>query len=197
MLARRTAAIFAATAALTFTASSALAATPLPPVDKKVDLTQYAGTWNQIAVIPQIFQAQCVSNTKATYTLKDDGSVGVLNTCTTWIGSTSRAEGFATVENPSNNAELKVRFPFAEDFSGVPDKANYIITYLADDYSLAIVGSPDRKQGWVLSRDANISEDKWLDVKSLVEDRGYDSCKFLISPVDGGRWFPSPLCWDK
>lgn len=182
-------------ASLGLAATPAYAASDLKPVDRKVELERYMGTWKQVAVIPQIFQAQCVADTTAQYSLREDGSVNVLNSCTTWIGTKSKAEGFATVQNPDNNAELQVRFPFVEGISGPPKGTNYVITYLTDDYSLAIVGDFERKQGYVLSREAHLSDKKWQTVKKLVEARGYDSCKFLISPTTGGKWFPAPLCW--
>lgn len=176
-------------------AHAAANAGQLKPVEKKVDLERYMGTWKQIAVIPQIFQAQCVADTTATYSLRSDGSVNVVNTCTTGIGTKSTAKGFATVQNPDNNAELQVRFPFVEGISGPPKGTNYVITYLNDDYSLAIVGDFKRKQGYVLSRKAHLSNAEWKQVKKTVTNRGYDSCKFLISPTKGGKWFPAPLCW--
>ncbi len=40
-----------------------------------VDLQKYAGTWYEIAKIPNSFQDQCVGNTTATYSLNDDGSI--------------------------------------------------------------------------------------------------------------------------
>ena len=53
-----------------------------PPLDvvESVDLTQYAGKWYEIARYPTFFQADCVSST-AEYTARDDGTIGVFNTC--------------------------------------------------------------------------------------------------------------------
>jgi apolipoprotein D and lipocalin family protein len=45
-----------------------------------VDLGRYIGTWYEIATIPQRFQKDCVAVT-ATYTLRDDGTIAVLNKC--------------------------------------------------------------------------------------------------------------------
>lgn len=50
------------------------------PVASYVDLSRYMGVWYEIAHLPVSFQEGCYA-TKATYTLRDDGVVEVLNTC--------------------------------------------------------------------------------------------------------------------
>ncbi len=54
----------------------------LPPLQtvSKVDLSRYTGTWFEIASYPQRFQKGCTGTT-ATYTLRDDGEIGVVNRC--------------------------------------------------------------------------------------------------------------------
>ena len=45
-----------------------------------VDLGRYLGTWYEIASFPQSFQRGCTGTT-ATYTLRDDGELDVMNRC--------------------------------------------------------------------------------------------------------------------
>ena len=45
-----------------------------------VDLSRYLGTWYEIASFPQSFQRGCTATT-ATYTLRRDGDIDVLNRC--------------------------------------------------------------------------------------------------------------------
>ena len=45
-----------------------------------VDLAHYLGTWYEIASFPQSFQRGCTATT-ATYTLRSDGEIDVLNRC--------------------------------------------------------------------------------------------------------------------
>ena len=61
-----------------------------------VDLTRYQGLWYEIARFPNRFEEGCVGVT-AEYTLADDGSVTVLNTCRkdTLDGPVTTAEGVA------------------------------------------------------------------------------------------------------
>ncbi|HWO08611.1 MAG TPA: lipocalin family protein, partial [Polyangiaceae bacterium] len=52
---------------------------PLPTV-AHVDLSRYVGTWYEVANFPQSFQRGCTATT-ATYTLRADGDIDVLNRC--------------------------------------------------------------------------------------------------------------------
>jgi apolipoprotein D and lipocalin family protein len=45
-----------------------------------VDIGRYLGTWYEIASFPQSFQRGC-TGTAATYTLREDGDLDVMNRC--------------------------------------------------------------------------------------------------------------------
>ena len=190
-----------AAAALTLTGSAApagaapvataTAAGPLAPV-ASVDLQRYLGRWEQVAAIPQVFQLQCARNSRAVYTAVDTDTIGVTNTCSTWLGGTSTVTGKADVLDPVTNAQLRVGFDGIPAF-GDTTKPNYVITYLAPDYSWAVVGDPDRNSGFVLSRTPKLPVTK-KQLKRVIESRGYNSCLFLNTPVDGGRQDRLPLC---
>ena len=56
-----------------------------------VVLQRYAGTWHEIARLPNRFQAQCATEVTATYTPRDDGTVDVVNRCRTQSGTLDAA----------------------------------------------------------------------------------------------------------
>ncbi len=171
-------------------APSGFSTDPLPETDKEVDLNEYAGFWYQVAAIPQPYTLQCVSNTTAEYTVLDQDTIGVTNSCTTILGNESAIEGAADARS---DASLRVNFPGVpfQDPNG-PD--NYRITYLEDDYSLAIVGDPDRLSGFVLSRTPDLSAEQWQKVDTVLEDRGFWPCAFITTPQDGGNNGAQPVC---
>ncbi len=74
-----------------------------------VDLTRYAGTWYEIARRPMWFQRHCVGS-KAIYTTRPDGKIGVHNECVTQSGEIEHAEGVATIIDRTTNARLAVTF---------------------------------------------------------------------------------------
>lgn len=162
----------------------------LSEVETPVNLKQYAGKWYQIAAVPQPFTLQCTNNTTAEYGVLDAQTISVRNSCGTPFGQTSVIEGSATVRS---EASLRVNFP-GIPFQDPNGPVNYRITYLAADYSLAIVGDPQRKSGFVLSRTPAISDQKWEEVRSTISARGWWDCSFLSSPTMGGRSDVTPLC---
>ena len=134
-------------------------AQPLPTVPY-VDLQKYAGKWYEIASFPQRFQQGCCGTT-AEYTPTDKGFIVVENRCRKYglDGKMSYIKGKAFVEKNSGNAKLKVQFFW-------PFRGKYWIIDLADDYSYAVVGHPNRKYLWILSRNSSISEDLYMKLVS-------------------------------
>lgn len=160
---------------------------------ESLDPERYAGTWYQVAAVPQIFNLQCVDRTTAEYAVVDESTLSVRNSCGDVFGGTSVVEGNAFVRDADTNASLRVAF------TGIPGQnpdgpVNYRVTYLADDYSLAIVGDPARRSGFVLSRTPAISDADWALVAQVIEDRGYRPCTFITSPQTEGRRDFTPVC---
>ncbi|HZQ70776.1 MAG TPA: lipocalin family protein [Terriglobales bacterium] len=139
---------------------------PLRTVDS-VDLNRYSGTWYEIARYPNRFQRDCQSDTKAEYTLRQDGKVQVVNSCRQKSGKTKTARGTAKVADRTTNAKLRVTFfwPFYGD---------YWVIGLSPDYRYAIVGEPKRKYLWILSRTPEIDETTYQEIVKQVRTVGYD-----------------------
>ncbi|ALC05100.1 lipocalin [Corynebacterium deserti GIMN1.010] len=161
----------------------------LPEVENSIDLERYQGKWYQVAAIPQPFSLQCSHDVTADYGVIDSSTISVTNTCGTFFGP-SVIEGSAKVVS---NASLKVSFP-GVPFQSEDNQANYRVTYIEDDYSLAIVGSPGRSSGFILSRTPELSSDQWSHVRNITEDRGWWSCAFITVPATGGLNTATPLC---
>ncbi|MDP3641355.1 MAG: lipocalin family protein, partial [Alphaproteobacteria bacterium] len=139
------------------------------PLDtaQHVDIKKYMGKWYEIASFPTWFQKDCTGTT-ATYSLNPDSTVKVLNRCfkKTLDGSEDRAEGSAYVVDSKTNAKLKVTFfgPFYGD---------YWIIDLADDYGYAVVGHPNRKYLWILSRTPQISTQNYDSLLLKIQQKGF------------------------
>ena len=92
---------------LLVTANSAPAVT----VVQSVDLARYAGTWYEIARLPNRFQRDCASDITATYTLRPDWRITALNECRKANGGLKSAQGRVRVADPKvPNTKLKVSF---------------------------------------------------------------------------------------
>jgi apolipoprotein D and lipocalin family protein len=138
-----------------------------------VDLDRYLGEWHELARLPNRFQRQCVGDVRARYSRRADGRIDVVNSCRTNQGRTE-ARGVARVVDPQTSAKLEVRFAPAF-LSFLPFVwGDYWIIGLADDYSWAVVGSPDRKYLWILSRTREIDERTWSEATQIANTAGYD-----------------------
>lgn len=136
-----------------------------------VDLKKYAGKWYEIASFPQRFQKGC-NCTTAEYTLTDKDYVIVENRCNrdSINGKESYIKGKAFIVENSGNAKLKVQFFW-------PFKGKYWIIDLADDYSYAVVGHPNRKYLWILSRTATMNDSTYEAILSRLVEKGFDISK--------------------
>ncbi len=147
----------------------------LPPLQTvaQVDLARYLGTWYEIANFPQSFQRGCTGTT-ATYTLRKDGDIDVLNLCRkgSLDGKEKSAHGRAKVVDRSTNAKLEVSFfrPFWGD---------YWIIELADDYSYAVVGHPGRDYLWILARKPTMAEAAYQGIVARLEAHGYETSRLV------------------
>lgn len=164
-------------------------AAPLTPV-AELDVNRYMGTWYQLAANPAPFNLDCVRDTTANYTLLDERNVRVENSCTTVTGERRGIVGNARV---NDTASLHVSFPGVPSQDSLDGPSNYIVSYLADDYSWALVGDPTRISGFVLSRSPVVDDAAWQQIRTVVEQQGYNSCLMLTSPTTEGLQEIKPL----
>ena len=140
-----------------------------------VDLERYQGLWYEIARFPNRFEEGCVGVT-AEYSLNEDGTVRVLNTCVegTLAGPTSTAEGVATSASPEND-KLLVTFvpwlPFA--------RGDYWI--LDTDYEVSVIGTPSGSVGWVLARTPTLPQDRLDAAFDVLRAAGYDTNRMTLT----------------
>lgn len=142
----------------------------LPPLQTvpAVELARYAGSWYEIARFPHSFQRGCVA-TRAVYSLRDDGQIGVYNECRreSLDGPVRSVNGRARVVDGGSNAKLEVTFfwPFWGD---------YWIIDLDPDYRWAVVGHPSRTYLWILSRERRLDAEVLAGIAARLRGQGYD-----------------------
>lgn len=155
---------------------------PLPTV-ASLDLQRYLGTWYEIDRLPMRHEPEDATDISAHYSLDDDGSVRVRNRCI-HKGELQEAIGRATPVDASNS-RLEVSF-LPEGLRWIPfTKGDYWVIALDPDYSAAMVGSPDRKYLWLLSRqpemDATIRDHYIARARQL----GFDVDELIHTPHTG------------
>ena len=142
-------------------------------VVSSVDLARYAGKWYEIARLPNRFQRDCASDTTASYTLRLDGKITVVNACRTSEGTAKTATGTARLASDKEpNSKLKVSFFW-------PFYGNYWIIDLDPDYKWAVVGEPGRKYFWILSREPRLDDTLYQQVLDRAKQQGYDVSRLI------------------
>lgn len=131
----------------------------------KVELEKYLGKWYEVARLPFKFEDDCTDIT-ATYGLNNDGSVSVLNECLR-DSKLKQSKGKAKIVDKAIGAKLKVTFfwPFYGD---------YWIINLGKDYEYSVVGTPNRKYLWILSRTKRMDEVLYSQLIEFVKSKGFD-----------------------
>jgi len=142
----------------------------------QVDLNKYTGLWYEIAKIPNSFQDQCAYGTTAEYKLLEDGEIQVINKCFKSDGEADVAEGLAKVVDKKTNSKLEVSFFSILGFR--PFWGDYWIIGLDDNYQWAVVGSPNRKYGWILSRTPLLPDDSMQKIFALLKAQNYNPDDF-------------------
>lgn len=175
----------AATIAAMLQPAVALAQTPAPVrTVPRVDLQRYAGDWFEVARFPNRFQRSCVRDVRASYTLRADGQIDVVNRCRTADGYTE-ARGLARIADVNTHARLKVRFAPAW-LSWLPAVwGDYWVIGLAADYSWAVVGDPGRQYLWILSRTPRLDDAALGAARAAARDNGFNVDRLVATPQTG------------
>jgi apolipoprotein D and lipocalin family protein len=141
-------------------------------VVSSVDLSRYAGRWYEIARLPNRFEKKCADSVTATYTLRSDEKVDVVNRCRKANGQYTTATGKAKVVDKKTNAKLKVTFfwPFYGD---------YWILDLGPNYEYAVVGAPNRDYLWILSRTPQLDEQLYRRLLTEMSTRGFATDRMI------------------
>jgi len=145
-----------------------------------VDLRRYVGNWYEIARIPNFFESKCAMNATVTYVLQKDNEIGVVNQCFDKHGKAHIAKGVAKVVDQETGAKLKVSFV---KILGVHlFWGDYWIIGLDKDYLYAVVGTPSRKYGWILSRTPKLSSGEFDKINEILRNQGYNPSGFVPTP---------------
>ena len=153
-----------------------------PVTVNHVDLKRYIGLWYEIAKIPNRFQKNCTGNTTARYSLNEDGTIKVVNSCREEDGEMNTSEGIAKVVDKKTNSKLEVSF--VSIFGINLFWGDYWIIGLGDDYDYAVIGTPNRKYGWILSRTKQLPEEKLNEANNILRKNGYNPNDFVMTLQD-------------
>ncbi len=150
-----------------------------------LDLNRYLGQWYEICRLPLKYEDKTATDITAHYSLNESGSVRVDNRCFDEDGKPTQAIGEATPAD-EGNSRLKVTF-LPQFIRWIPfTSGDYWVLKLAEDYSISLVGTPDREYLWLLSRMPSLYERVKEEFLSEARRQGFDLTR-LIVPRHTGR----------
>lgn len=142
------------------------------------DTQMYLGKWYEIARLEH-FSEKGLSDITATYSLRDDGGIKVINRGYDAVKDEWRtAEGKAYPVGSPDTGYLKVSF-----FG--PFYGSYVVFDLDTDYQYSFVTGPDKNYLWLLSRTPRASNEVLTRFISEADKLGYDIDKLIY--VDQSR----------
>jgi apolipoprotein D and lipocalin family protein len=160
-------------------------AEPLQTIER-LDVSRYLGTWYEIAKYPNIFQRQCVSDTRALYRPREDGQLDVVNHCRKDNGEMAEAVGRGRQIGAADSPKLEVRFAPAW-LSWLPLVwGNYWVIDLDPGYQLAAVSEPKREFLWILSRTPEVDAVAYQALLGRLQAKGFDLSKLEKTVQAGG-----------
>ena len=146
-------------------------ATPVP----KLDLNKLTGTWYEIARLPEKTQKKCLSDDTILYALSDKPA-------------SFQAGTFCTVKG---NDQANINLAGKQDKSGDGKfKATHLLIFhrpywvLANDpaFNWALVGTPNHKALWILSRQVTLPPDLYAQLQQTAAAQGFPTAKLLLIP---------------
>ncbi len=138
------------------------------------ELNRYLGTWYEIARLDHRFE-RGLSNITATYSLRDDGGVKVINRGYNdedreW----DEAEGKAYFVGDDDVGHLKVSF-FGPFYGGYN-----VIELDKEGYQYSMVAGPDRSYLWILSRTPEMNPEVLQRLIAKARDLGFAADELIM-----------------
>ena len=145
-----------------------------PPKAVAIDPQRYAGKWYEIASLPTPLQRRCVGDVTVEYTVAPQGALHIDNRCRTKHGDVAAMSGLAVPPEQAAGAQYRAEF-----LQPTPD---YWIIGLDSEYRWAVVGSPDRKTLWILSRTPQLPASLLERARQAARAQGYTLDELRYTP---------------
>ena len=138
------------------------------------ELQRYLGTWYEVARLDHPFE-RGLSRITATYGLRDDGGVSVVNRgYDTAKGEWREAVGKAYFTGQADVGQLKVSF-FGPFYGGYN-----VIALDQQDYQWVMICGPSRDYLWILSRQPALAPEVLDRLQTLASGYGFETDKLIF-----------------
>lgn len=157
-----------------------------PPVRAvaQLDTGRFAGTWYELARLPNEEQAGCDSDVTAHYEPRSDGSFKLTQTCRTPTGRTETEVGVArraSVRDPRDAARWEVStLPHWLRWLPVGKEERWVVL-IDPDYRFAVISEPSRRHLWLLARTPTLPADALGRIVDRLTADGYPTWQLVLT----------------
>ena len=144
---------------------------------ENLDIKKFMGTWYVISIIPNFFEKGC-EDAYDLYELNSDGTISISYHAIK-NGKSINLKQKAIVIDDINNSRWEIKFikPFIPFF-----RVPYKVIILDDDYEYMVIGYPNNKYGWIMSRNKNMDEQLYQNILNILEN-DFDYNKIFFKKV--------------
>jgi apolipoprotein D and lipocalin family protein len=146
-----------------------------PRTEPYVDLHRYAGPWYEVARLPESQEADAAQDVTVDYVPLDRHRLAVVHRCTAPDGALKEDVGLAEQARGGHGAKLRVNYagPLVRGLGFA--WSDYWILRVDRYYETALVGTPDRRRLWLLSRTPEIEPETYRRMVDYARVEGYDT----------------------
>jgi apolipoprotein D and lipocalin family protein len=139
----------------------------------RLDFGKFAGAWYQIEKFPTKKEKACAGNAVVMFTKSEKPyRFDVVRSCTTKDDTADTVNMVGRMENKSGDGRLKVGLFW-------PVLRRYWVLATGPDYQWAVIGDPQHKTLWVLSRKTTLGADDLATAKAKAQAEGFDVSKLV------------------
>ncbi len=164
--------------------ASAQAANPVP----RLDFKRFSAPWYEIEHLPLKSEKQCGGDTMVLFAQGDKPPRFTLVTSCPLKDATAdfrNQSGKAADKSFDGRLKLAWIWPFS---------TRYWVLALGPDYEWALVGTPNHRKLWILSKTATLPPDTLAQIRATASQQGFDVAKLVHTPQTlNGRPLAAPI----
>ncbi len=142
----------------------------------QLDLRRVVGSWYEIAKLPNKREKKCVSNGMMLYAMGDKArTFQIVDACSLKDGNTDAQNATGKLLDKNDDGRFKVTYIW-------PFSTKYSVIALGPDYEWALVGAPNHKSLWVLSRTSTMPPETLAEIEGKAAAQGFDLSKMVMVP---------------
>ncbi len=142
----------------------------------KLDMTQFVGTWYEIARLPNRGEKHCVGDAIVLYALGEKPNrFSVVNSCKAKDGAVDVRNGNGKAQDKTGDGKMKVTYTW-------PFAVKEWVLAVGTDNAWVLIGSPNHKMLWVLGKTAKMAPEVLREIQAKAASEGFDVAKLVPTP---------------